>query len=469
MENKKVDVGEVIDSAAFIGKPLGIAVMMIMIMLTDGFDLFVPGYVAPVLVDDWGISKSDIQPFLQAGLIGMAVGSVLLGWIGDRVGRKKAYVSCLALMFIGSGFCYFAETTTDLFIWRLVMGFGLGGITPLATTLVSEWTNRNVRAVVVASVVVAIPMGGMLTGFVDRALVPEYGWRSMFAVGAVVPLLLFILFSYLLPESPKYMAQRPRLHKRLAKSLNQLVKENRFDGSEEFFVAEAGKRSSNWFFTIWNDDFRYRTVLIWIAFAVNSFVLYLFTSQIPLLLVQAHMTRDVASMGLQYFSGGSVLGSVGGAYLVGLYGSKNTGTALAALGAVGIGLMALLLTVGDASTHALFVLFLVAGASVNGMQAFMYAVSAHSYPTEVRGSAVGMAQTFSRIGAVLSPTAAAIYFGMEPVPPVSAFLFFMAGVIGLTVISFYLIPTHIPPSSRQSVEKEEDQAQREGLGVAPPE
>lgn len=469
MEHKKIDVGEVIDSAGFIGKPLGIAVMMIIIMLTDGFDLFIPSYVAPALVDDWGISKSDIQPFMQAGLIGMAIGSVLLGWIGDRIGRKKAYVACLALMFVGSGFCYFAETTTDLFVWRLVMGFGLGGITPLATTLVSEWTSKNIRAVVVASVIVAIPMGGMLTGFVDRALVPEYGWRSMFAVGAIVPLILFILFSWLLPESPKYLAQRPHLHKRLAKSLNQLIKENRFDGTEEFFVAEAGKRSSNWFYTIWNSDFRTRTALIWIAFAVNSFVLYLFTSQIPLLLVQAHMTRDVASMGLQFFSGGAVLGSVGGAYLVGFYGSRVTGTILAALGGVGIALMALLLTGGNASTWPLFALFLVAGASVNGMQAFMYAVSAHSYPTEVRGSAVGMAQTFSRIGAVLSPTAAAIYFGMDPVPPVSAFLYFMAGVIGLTVISFYLIPTHIPRNSQHVVAKEEDQARRDGLGVAPPE
>jgi len=469
MENKKVDVGEVIDSAGFIGMPLGIALMMIIIMLTDGFDLFIPSYVAPVLVDDWGISKSDIQPFIQAGLIGMAFGSVLLGWIGDRIGRKKAYFSCLTLMFIGSTFCFYANSTTDLFVWRLVMGFGLGGITPLATTLVAEWTNRNIRAVVVASVIVAIPMGGMLTGFVDRALVPEYGWRSMFAVGAIVPLILFILFFWLLPESPKYMAKRPHLRKRLAKSLNRLIKEDRFDGTEEFFVVEAGKRSSNWFFTIWNSDFRYRTALIWIAFTVSSFVLYLFTSQIPLLLVQAGMTRDIASIGLQFFSGGAVLGSVGGAYLVGLYGSKYTGTSLAALGAVGIALMALLFASDYTSPYPLYALFLVAGASVNGMQAFMYAVSAHSYPTEVRGSAVGMAQTFSRIGAVLSPTVAAIYFGMVPVPPVSAFLFFMAGVICLTVISFYLIPTHIPRNSRQVVAREEDQAQREGLGVAPPE
>jgi AAHS family benzoate transporter-like MFS transporter len=92
----------------------------------------------------------------------------------------------------------------------------------------------------------------------------------------------------------------------------------------------------------------------------------------------------------------------------------------------------------------LFVLCLAGGASVNGMQAFMYAVSAHSYPTEVRGSAVGAAQTVSRIGAVVSPMVAAYYFSMDPMPPVAAFFAFMAAIIVVTVISFYLIPSHIP-------------------------
>jgi AAHS family benzoate transporter-like MFS transporter len=87
---------------------------------------------------------------------------------------------------------------------------------------------------------------------------------------------------------------------------------------------------------------------------------------------------------------------------------------------------------------------------VNGMQAFMYAISAHSYPTEVRSSAVGMAQTISRIGAVISPMVAAYYFSMEPMPSVSAFFLFMAGVIAITVTSFFLIPSHIPRSVRTS-------------------
>jgi AAHS family 4-hydroxybenzoate transporter-like MFS transporter len=448
MKHKRVDVGEIIDSASFIGKPLGIAVMMIIIMLTDGFDLFIPSYVAPALVNDWAVSRGDVQPFVQSGLIGMAIGSILLGWIGDRVGRKKAYISCLALMFVGSSFCYFSNSISELFLWRLVMGLGLGGVTPLAATLVSEWTNKKMRSIVVAAVIVSIPLGGTLAGFAYRALEPEYGWRSMFAVGAIAPLVLFVLFSYLLPESPKYMAKHPGLHKQLARSLNKLVKEDRFDGSEEFFVAESGKQSSNWFATIFNSDFRVRTVLIWIAFVVNSFVLYIFTSQIPLLLDTANMSAEVSSIGLQYFSFGAILGAIGGAILVGWFGSKYTGTVLAALGGVASAFIALVLMAENVSTLQLFALCAAAGASVNGMQAFLYAIGAHSYPTEVRGSAVGMAQTVSRIGAVVSPMVAGYYFNMEPMPSVSAFFLFMASVIVITVVSFFLIPSHIPRTDR---------------------
>jgi AAHS family 4-hydroxybenzoate transporter-like MFS transporter len=452
MVQQRVDVGAIIDSASFVGKPLGIAVMMVIIMLTDGFDLFIPSYIAPALIHDWGLSRADVQPFVQAGLIGMAIGSVALGWIGDRVGRKKAYVSCLALMFVGSAMCYFANSISELFVWRLVMGLGLGGVTPLATTLVSEWTNRKMRNIVVATVIVSIPLGGTLAGFVYRAIEPLYGWRSMFAVGAIVPLALFVLFSYLLPESPKFMAKRPELHGRLARSLNQLLKQDRFDGSEDFFVAESGRQSGNWFATILNGDFRVRTSLIWIAFAVNSFVLYVFTSQIPLLLDAANLSADIASMGLQYFSSGAILGSIGGAILIGRFGSRYTGTVLAALGGVASALIAVVLMRDGVATLPLFVLCLAAGASVNGMQAFMYGVAAHSYPTEVRGSAVGMAQTISRIGAVLSPMVAAAYFSMDPLPSVGAFFLFMAGVIAITVISFFLIPSHIP-SHRQAAER----------------
>lgn len=463
MEKKTIDVNAVIDSAKFFPVPFGIAIMMILIMLSDGFDLFIMGYVGPALVEDWGISRADIQPVNTAGLIGMAIGSVGLGWLGDRIGRKTAYVSCLVLLCLGSLGCYFSANVTQLFIWRLIMGFGLGGVTPLATTLVSEWTSKRIRSVVVACVIVAVPLGGTLAGFVNEIVVSEPAdWRNMFLVGAIVPLALFCVFVFTLPESPKYMAKHEHLHAKLAKSLNRLLREKRFEGNENFVVHEETQHTGNWFVTIWNKHFAKRTGLIWTAFAVNSFVLYMFTNQLPLLLDTAGQPAELQSRSLQLFSFGAFIGSIGGAYLIGAFGSRYVGTTLAALGAVATVVMALLLQVDTVSAFLLLSACLIGGASVNGMQAFMYAVSAHSYPTQIRGSAIGMAQTFSRIGAVLSPIVAGIYFAMEPLPSVSAFLFFMAAVIMLTVTSFFLIPSHIPKNEKPDVPVEDPKVGGEG-------
>jgi AAHS family 4-hydroxybenzoate transporter-like MFS transporter len=167
---------------------------------------------------------------------------------------------------------------------------------------------------------------------------------------------------------------------------------------------------------------------------------------LPTLLDFAQQSTEVSSKGLGRFSFGAFFGSVGGAVLVLWFGSRWIGTALAFVGAVasvGIGSVLVGGVSGDAQ---LLMLCLVGGASINGMQAFMYAVAAHSYPTDIRGSAVGTAQTFSRIGAVLSPMAASLYFAMQPTPPVNTFFWFIAICAFVTTASFFLIPSHIPPS-----------------------
>src|SRR5215510_3851703 len=95
-ENKKqVDVGAVIDSAEYFWVPFGITIMMIINMLTDGYDLFLMGQVGRPMTEAWNISGAVLQNINYAGLAGMAVGSVGLGWLGDRIGRKKSYFTCL--------------------------------------------------------------------------------------------------------------------------------------------------------------------------------------------------------------------------------------------------------------------------------------------------------------------------------------------------------------------------------------
>ncbi len=532
---RRVEVGAVIDQGKFFPLPFSISIMMIIIMLTDGFDLFTMGYVGPRLIEDWGVTGADLGPVNMAGLIGMAIGSVGLGWAGDRIGRKRAYVACLALLFVGSILCFISQNLWQLTTFRLVTGFGLGGVTPLATTLIAEWTSKKIRSVVVATVIVAVPLGGTLAGIINDALVPTYGWRAMFFVGAVVPLVLFALFSFTLPESPKFMAQHPAMHKKLANWLNRLVREQRFDGSEDFYVQESADKpepaapptaqqasknrqmgfaiaavaivvavlgaavpglslmwmiilalliglvaafyftkntANSWFATIWSPRYRLSTILIWAAFAMNSFVLYLYTNYLPTLAEDAGWSVEAASSTLQNFSLGAFFGSIGGAVLIGVFGSRIVGSLLALLGVVASAIIGILMNDPGGAVGVLLGVCLVGGASVNGMQAFMYAVSANAYPTEVRGSAVGMAQTFSRIGAVASPAAASTYFSLRESQgmPISTFLFFIGGCALITTISFFLIPTHIAANrkDKEAAATVGKDGQTEELGQAGP-
>ncbi len=442
--NKTVDVGEVIDSAHYFWVPFGITVMMVIIMLTDGFGLFTSGYIGPQIVKDWHIGRDQLSWMTYTQMGGMALGSVLLGWVSDRIGRKKAYFSCLALLFVGSLLCYRAGDITALATFRFVTGLGLGGITPLATTLISEWTPKRVRSLIVACVIVSVPLGGSLTSFLADWLIPSYGWRSMFLAGAVMPLVLLVAFWLLLPESPKYLALRPALHPELARALNRLLGAARFDGTETFVVREQSKPTGNWLATIWNHYYWRATFFIWIAFTFNTLVLYIFTNSLPLLFDYANQSRVVGSHALSLFSGGGVLGSIGGAFLMGLWGSRGVGTAAAFIGAVAIAAIGLLLLQGGQPQLALFSACFLGGAVVNGMQSYLYAVSAHFYPTEIRGAAIGIAQAFSRFGGLLSGTVPQIYFKMAPVPPIDRFFWFVAICALVTTISYFLIPSHIP-------------------------
>jgi AAHS family 4-hydroxybenzoate transporter-like MFS transporter len=455
-ENKKtVEVGEVIDSANYFWVPFGITIMMMIIMATDGYDLFLMGQVGPLLTAEWGITAATLGSINTAGLLGMAIGSVGLGWLGDRIGRKRSYFTCLFFLFVGSVLCWQVARTgtsetaeTSLYwmtIWRFVTGLGMGGVTPLATALISEWTSKKVRAVVVAFVISSVPMGGYLA----RWAVTHVEWETMFLIGGLVPLGLCLLFGFLLPESPKYMAQRPHLHKKLARALNRLFPEPRFDGTENFVVHEEGKRSANWLATIWNSYYARATFFIWMAFSFNSFVLYVYTNYLRVMLQENRVVADVAAEALGLFSIGAFFGSIGGALMIRWFGSRYVGSGIALLGVVATAVIGLLLVGSAAPSSSNILLFsFIAGISFNGMQAFMYAVAAHSYPTELRGSALGLAQTVSRVGAVLSPMVATYYLALDPRPTVDLFFWFVAACAMITTISFFMIPSHIPKDQK---------------------
>ena len=445
MEKNEYEVTSLIDSAKYMGLPFAITIVTMFIMLVDGFDLQTMGFVAPEIVKDWGISPGDLSTALPASMLGMAIGSILLGWASDIVGRKISYIVSIVFLGLGSFFCAHANDLTDLTIWRVVTGVGLGGVTPIAATLITEWTPKHARNVALACSIVAVPFGGSLGAMISREIIPVYGWRGVFWVGALLPLVFFVVAIFLLPESPKYLARRPHLHAKLAKQLNRLFREQRFTSNDTFVVAEPPRPPSNWFVTLLSKDYRTITLLLWAVFAFNTIALYSYANLLPTVLTSIGLTTVESLQGSVYLNAGAVIGAVGGAVLIGQFGSRYVSAGLTCIGIVAsilIG-MTVLDNTGGLNVQTL-VLITFAGIAVNGMQSFIYTVSAHSYPTFIRNTGVGTAQTFSRIGGYLGTWAGASFFGLNPRPPVGYFFYAVALVGVLVLVSFYPLRTHIP-------------------------
>jgi AAHS family 4-hydroxybenzoate transporter-like MFS transporter len=440
-----IEVIEVIDSARSLRLPIGIAIVSILIMLIDGYDLQTMSFVAPALVADWHVARADLGWVLNGSMIGMAFGSIGLGRLGDTIGRRNAYVVCLIFLCAGSLLSAHAQSLDQLLAFRIITGIGLGGATPLATTFIAEWAPRRIRSIAVACVVVSVPLGGMLGAMIAKRVMPEFGWRAIFWIGAGLPLVFFVLAALLLPESPKFLAQNPARSRRLAAALNRLLREPRFTGSEHFHLAEPAAPSRHWLHIILGREYLHTTLLLWGAFTFNTVGLYSFANWLPTLLTSAGFTQPAALDQLTYFNFGGFFGAVGGAILIGRYGSRLVGTSLALLGVIATLLIGLTLTRASSPGFQLAVLIVAAGAALSGMQSFVYAVGANSYATYVRGAGVGCAQTVSRIGGILGGLAAAAFFALRPQPPISVF-FYAVATLGVAVaVSYGLLRTHILP------------------------
>jgi PHS family inorganic phosphate transporter-like MFS transporter len=184
---------------------------------TDAYDLFVISLVIPILAGVYGhgqFSATTTGLLGAAALLGAAVGQVLFGFLGDRLGRKKVYaitLTVMAISSIGSALSVpFATLTTVqvLMVWRFFLGVGVGGDYPLSATIMSEYSNVRSRGRLVASVF-AMQGFGLLTGAVATLgavfFLPSLDvvWRVVLGVGAV-PALFTIYFRTRMPETPRF-------------------------------------------------------------------------------------------------------------------------------------------------------------------------------------------------------------------------------------------------------------------------
>jgi len=434
-----VDVGQILDEGRWSGYQKLLIFGTALTIILDGIDNQLLSFSIPYMTTDSSIAKSLAFADVQfVGPIGMLFGGLLGGMLGDRIGRRSA----LLLSVIVFSALTLAVSTVDgtamLAVFRFLSGLGLGGAMPNAAALSSEFVPKRRRAFAVTLTIICIPLGGFVAGYLSRKISPDYGWRTLFMLGGMIPMILALVLFKILPESPRYLAGRrerwPELIRLLRKLGHNLPSDVAFAESES---AVPGKSKAS-IRDLFVRAFRLDTLGLFGAFFFCLMANYIGILWLPTMLTREGFALPYPGDALTNWNLGGVGGALLGAFLIQRLGSRITMLGMSAL-AIICALVLAAWRIDPLSTVGLMIIMVLLGGLMNGVQTTMYALAANVYPTLIRGTGIGTAVAVGRIG-----NAMASYVGDFAIDRgTSAYFGSFAIAMALTLCSLALIRRHI--------------------------
>ena len=244
MQPSTIHVEQIVERGTMSAFQAGLLALCGLCLIIDGFDAQAMGYVAPAIVQQWGIDKAALGPVFGAGLLGMLLGSMILTPLADRVGRRPVLI--LSTFFFAA--CMLATTQVHdlrtLLVLRFVTGLGLGSIMPNAMALVGEYSPGKSRVFRMMLISCGFTLGAALGGFASAALIPAYGWEAVFWVGGIVPAVLAVLMTIWLPESVQFMVLTRRPRAAIVRWLRKIDPALAIDQDAAIVVAEPQGRGT---------------------------------------------------------------------------------------------------------------------------------------------------------------------------------------------------------------------------------
>jgi len=389
------------------GLQIRVAALCAFIQICDGYDINSIGVTVPALTHAWNLpGPAFTQAFLWSS-IGIMVGALSAGPIGDRVGRKPLLLASLTIFGLASLLSAFAGSLLVLSIMRFFTGMGIGGAFPGAATLSGDYAPQRLRATMIMATFTGAPIGGFVCGQLAGLLLPSFGWPSVFLVGGVVPLLMVPALAWWLPESPRFLAAKRSLSRREATLLQRLDIRPGQAAVESLDLAQGNPIKM-----LFSEGYALQTVLLWVIFFCSLMNLFLFVYWLPQVLHLTGMTPAEAARTTSFRELGAILAVVYLGLLIDRFGPERTLAWHYAAGVVFIAAIALAVM----PYLLLAVVIFFSGMTIIGSQTGANATCGKLYPARMRTSGLGWALGIGRLGGIAAPVLGGylLSIGMKP-------------------------------------------------------
>jgi putative MFS transporter len=335
----------------------------------DALDVGMLSFIIAALKVEWNLSTEQMGWIGSINSIGMAVGALFFGLMADRIGRKNVFILTLLLFSVCSGLSAFTTSLTIFAVLRFLIGMGLGGELPVASTLVSESVPTASRGRIVVLLESFWAVGWLVAAVISYFIIPKFGWQVAMLISAL-PALYTIYLRMGLPDSPRYTSLQPKEKASVFESIAKLFSKNNARQTVVLWIL--------WFCVV----FSYYGMFLWLPSVmimkgfslIKSFeyVLIMTIAQLPGYFTAAWF---IEKFGRKFVLVVYLIGTAVSAYLFGTAAST-----------------ALLMTSG------ILLSFFNLGA-----WGALYAYTPEQYPTNIRGSGAGLAAAIGRVGGVFGP------------------------------------------------------------------
>ncbi|MBK5550660.1 MFS transporter [Pseudomonas sp. TH03] len=397
MYDRTQKLADIINDSPLSRLQIRVLLLCFLIVLLDGFDTAVIGYIGPELIQSWHIDLAQLAPAFGAGLFGMLIGSFGFGPLADKYGRKTVLLICVSIFAVGTIASALSPSIDVLTGLRFLIGIGLGGVLPNCITLSTEYSPARRRMLLVTLSYSGFTLGMALGGGLAGLLLPVVGWQGLLLIGGLMPLLLLPVLYFALPESVCFMANSPRHSTLLRRTVEQIS--GRSDWDNVRFVSDAAVHgiSPSRVSALFAKDQVLRTLMLWLTFFCCLFVFYLLTNWLPTVLLGGGYNTSNAAQFSSMIPFGGVVGGIVMALLMDRIGPWRVLPMLCLCAALTLAVTGTQLESGPR----LLVIVFLAGFSLTGTLNNLSIFAATLYSTDCRATGVSWALGAGRAGAIL--------------------------------------------------------------------